>query len=129
MSQSNQTILLPDANYSVSAVDSGKIFVISTLAADRTITLPSVQSGLKYTFINASPATLTHDLNITTPETNNMSGVGLLTGALNVVDDITYEDITPLIFDSISVKGDIVECICDGTNWYVSGFSGVLGLQ
>lgn len=123
--QTNQKISLPDANYTVSSGDSGKIFTISTLGANRTLTLPSAQSGLYYTFVNVSPATLTHDLNITTPETNNMNGTIINTAALNAVDPFTYTDVTPFIFDSTSVIGDIMECHCDGANWYISGISGV----
>jgi len=123
--QTNQKISLPDANYTVSSADSGKIFTISTLGADRTVTLPSAQSGLYYTFVNVSPATLTHDLNITTPETNNMSGTVINTAALNAVDPFVYTTVTPLSFDSTSVIGDIMECYCDGVEWYVSGISGV----
>ena len=56
--QTNQTIQLPDSDYTVSSVDTGKIFLISAVTALRIVTVstPSViNTGLHYVFINRAP--------------------------------------------------------------------------
>ena len=53
--QTNQTIQLPDSDYTVSSADTGKIFLISTVTALRIITLPTPSvaiAGLHYIFLN-----------------------------------------------------------------------------
>ena len=52
--QTNQCVTLSDANNTISAVDTGKIFLIPSivpLLTVRTITLPTPQLGLRYKFI------------------------------------------------------------------------------
>ena len=52
--QTNQCVTLTDANNTISAADSGKTFLIPSVVPAttvRTITLPTVQLGLRYKFI------------------------------------------------------------------------------
>ena len=52
--QTNQCVTLSDANNTISAADTGKIFLIPSVvpvATTRTITLPTAQLGLRYKFI------------------------------------------------------------------------------
>ena len=56
--QTNQIIQLPDSDYTVSSVDTGKIFLISAVTALRIVTLPTpsvINTGLHYVFINRAP--------------------------------------------------------------------------
>ena len=56
--QTNQTIQLPDSDYTVSSVDTGKIFLISAVTVLRIVTLPTpsvINTGLHYVFINRAP--------------------------------------------------------------------------
>ena len=123
--QTNQTIQLPDAAYTVNAADTGKIFLVPTLtAAGRTFTLPAVAAGLRYRFIN-NPAAAT------------LVGPGIISGGGTTVHGALL-NVTPVVvaktgqascrFLAASVKGDYIDVMCDGTNWNVSGMSGVVGL-
>ena len=52
--QTNQCVTLTDANNTISAADTGKIFLITSVgvvATTRIITLPALQLGLRYKFI------------------------------------------------------------------------------
>ena len=52
--QTNQCVTLTDANNTISAADTGKIFLIppvAVVATTRIITLPAPQLGLRYKFI------------------------------------------------------------------------------
>ena len=49
--QTNQSFILPSANYTVSAADTGKLFLIPQLGVVITITLPAGQAGLHYRFM------------------------------------------------------------------------------
>ena len=124
--QSNILVNLPDADLTLTSCDSGKIFAIPTLTADRTYRLPFQEKGLHLTFVNScGAATLGNIAIIDQREVgNNIYGVLLNTPAAVV----SLDDEADVEFLGISVKGDYIDCLCDGNRWYVSGMSGVVGL-
>ena len=109
--QTNQTILLPDTAYTVSAQDTGKIFLIDTVTAARTINLPPVSPGLHYVFINKAAGVLGGNIRIT-GGANSMYGLLLLGVGAGPVANAAINFIT-----TISVKGDRLDIICDGVQW------------
>lgn len=123
--QSNQTVQLTDASVSISEVDSGKYFLVPTLTGARTFTLPSVKAGLHYRFVNNCGG-------------NTLGAAALIAAAAGNIVYGALLNVTPTVvaktgaascrFLTASVKGDYIDCICDGTNWNVSGMSGVIGL-
>lgn len=126
--QTNQIVNLLDDDYFFTAQDSGKIFVVPTLTAARTLRMPPLEDGLRFTLINGSPAGLANQALVDAYEVgNNMYGVTMNTGAGNSAALITYNDAMEIIMDATSVKGDYLELYCDGIRWYGTGMSGTVG--
>lgn len=123
--QSNQTVQLTNADSTISEVDSGKYFLVPTLTADRTFTLPAVKAGLHYRFVNNCGAA-------------TLGAAGIIAAAAGNIVFGALLNVTPAVvaktgqascrFLTASKKGDYIDCVCDGTNWNVSGMSGVVGL-
>ena len=80
--QTNQCVTLIDANNTISAADTGKIFLIPSvtpLTTIRTITLPTAQLGLRYKFIMTGLVGLL-----------NSSVVSITGGATSMRGQLTY---------------------------------------
>ena len=121
-------IVIADANYTVLAVNSGKIHLVANVSADRTFTLPAVDPGLYYEFWSTMEAADGHDwLIVTGSDTNFYKGgvifldsdVGgaaseVILSAPNGTDDATIQINLPSV-------GTCVKMYCDGTNWFLSG--------
>lgn len=126
--QSNQVVHLPDDDVlDFNNSDSGKIFMIPELSADRTYRIPLRDKGLHFTFINNCGAANT--LGFVATIDPRLVGDTMYGALLNTPAAVVHKDNaadTQLL--AISVQGDYVDCFCDGTNWYVSGMSGVVGL-
>jgi len=127
--QSNQTVLLPDSAYTVSAADTGKIMLVSTVTGDRTITLPAAAPGLHYRFINKAPGALGGNVIVQGAAAGLLNGLIIQLGAavaatrsLAVTAALSMTFVT-----AVSVKGDHMDFYCDGTNWSVSAMTSVLG--
>tara|TARA_Y100000034_G_C6651761_1_gene285325 strand:+ start:79 stop:501 length:423 start_codon:yes stop_codon:yes gene_type:complete len=100
------------SSHSLGLNDSGKVyFVESTIA--RTITLPAVQSGLRFKFIMSDT---TADSSIATNE-----GTALIKGGAECGDAYLTLAGTTIVLELAGSVGDHLEFICDGTYWYVSG--------
>jgi len=54
--QTNQAITLNDINDNILTSENGRIFLIPVLTGNRTYTLPAIQPGLHYVFINRALA-------------------------------------------------------------------------
>ena len=120
--QSNQTVQLTDASTTINEADTGKIFLIPTLTVARTYTLPAVAPGLHYKFINNTAAGILGAAGI-------IAGTVVYGALLNVTPAVVAKTgQASCRFLTASVKGDYIDCICDGTRWSVSGMSGVVGL-
>lgn len=106
------------AAYTVPQSESGMTYILN-LAAGFATTLPAVKAGLKYKFIIGISNTGSHtivapsaiimgvvsssDLNAGTDSSSSGTGITTITLAANV-----------------SLKGEWVELVCDGTNWFMS---------
>ncbi len=127
--QSNQSILLPNANYTVSAIDTGKLFFIPVVTGARQINLPAVQIGLHFRFmVKAGAAALGFDVSIVPPTVATVYGLLITQGvtAITIAGAIQNAS-NGVIFDSTAVTGDWLDVYCDGTYWHVSGMSQIAG--
>ena len=107
--------------------DSGKHFFFS---AATTVNLPTAKAGLNYRF------TLTADLTSTAALVINAAGSAKLAGLVltaqgtavgSVESEVTGDNQTKFTVGSSTNKvlaGSYVECVCDGTNWFLSGIIG-----
>jgi len=119
------------ATADISAADSGKTFLVGPaaagLAADAVATLPSAAEGLYYRFIYAGNAADAADLQLNTGSDTNFFIGGLV---FNDTTDDTENEPVPTFGDGDSNSkvniltpnaGTVVECYCDGTNWFLWG--------
>ena len=109
--QTDETILLPDTAYTVSAQYTGKYFWIDTVTAARTINLPPVSPGLHYVFINKAAGVLGGNIRIT-GGANSMYGILLMGLGAGPVANAAINFTT-----TVSVKSDRLDIICDGVQW------------
>jgi hypothetical protein len=118
--QTNQAITLPDSVYTVSAADTGKLFLVPVLAVNRVVTLPAVAVGLHFRFL--ATATLTHTATITAAGLVN--GV-LLNNNAGATTLVAKNAANSAVMTATAVLGDHVDVYCDGVAWHVSGMSSV----
>ena len=108
----------------ITAAESGKIFFLSH-ATEFVSTLPAASAGLEYTFIVAN-APETASYTIVTPGAGGgcevIVGHVLTSGFADSGSDVetTVGGTTITFVDGVSVLGDRVHVICDGTIWYAS---------
>lgn len=116
-------VQLTDANYTVLAVNSGKVHLVPNVSADRTISLPTAAAGLYYEFVAQVGAADGHDWIIDTGSDTNF----YLGGVLHV-DDAPAANGIPSNGSSNSILqvnlpegGTRIHVYCDGTNWTIWG--------
>lgn len=118
--QTNQPIVITNtgAAITISAVDTGKVFLIGIQAQATTAMLPAAAPGLHYKFIRTgNSATQAFNFIIAAPGT-------LLHGVIaNVIDGLSDINAnTSIAFSAVAVHGqigDTIDMYCDGTNWSV----------
>lgn len=110
--QSNQTISLTDAAYTVSATDTGKIFLLPDITANRAITLPARAAGLHFIFQNLA---LAANFNWTISDgAAHLGGVLVVAGG----NPSSAAGTTLTIHgNGVSLPGDRVDILCDGVTW------------
>ena len=107
--------------------DSGKVFFLNA-ATEFTTTLPSVSNagaGFNVKFIvKAAPSSANYVISESAADDTNV----IIVNGINELETDTNEDgvynagCTFVNFiDGVSVAGDWVELLCDGTNWYATG--------
>tara|TARA_Y100001938_G_C8084542_1_gene431147 strand:- start:1827 stop:2264 length:438 start_codon:yes stop_codon:yes gene_type:complete len=90
--------------------DSGAMVILPATTATSTITLPTAAAGLNYRLVMGAASNSAHTLTIA----GSFIGLGVDAG---VVMPLTGTDI--VIAASDFKKGDYLNFVCDGTNWFV----------
>lgn len=105
----------------ITAAETGTTFFLNH-ATEFVSTLPAPAAGLQYTFIvSAAPASASYTI-VTTSSANLIVGnIVESEDAGGSGDSETSGGDTITFVDGVAVKGDKVEVICDGTNWYAYG--------
>ena len=121
---SNAGVMTVTAATTLTAADSGKTIFIDQDAA-YSITLPSTQLGLEYTFILTDAGS--NEVKIDGGAANKIKGFSMdPTTGINLVDNNLL-----IIYDSLAVVGDYVRLVSDGSVWWCTSFSsatnGILG--
>jgi hypothetical protein len=104
----------------LTAADSGTTYILS-LAGGFTVTLPPLESGLRFRFIVGVAPTTAYII-ATAGSTNTMVG-GVNELEVDTADDGPYDTNADVInfVASVAVVGDYIEMVSDGTNWYFHG--------
>ena len=115
------------ATYKVLTKNSGKLHVMPDLTADCTITLPTVEDGLKFEFMYAGAADDAQDWIIVTSATTELFKGGVtqldpaeatLTEVVPVYADFSNDDTFTVLTPN---AGTSVTFVSDGTSWLVNG--------
>ena len=120
-------IVLPDADTTILAADSGKIHHIANVSADRTYTLPGNEAGLYYEFWSTLIAADDNDWIIVADNADDFLKGGLIFHDSDAADGIpllavpngTDDHQLTVVLPSV---GTCIKYYCDGTNWFISGF-------
>jgi len=125
--QTNSLITLSGADlaYTVSAVDSGKTFLlVPTAGTALVISLPANAAGLHYRFMNGSAITATIAITATGA---TISGTCIM-GPTNGVALLAISGRTTINFlANTAVTGDIIDLYSSGSLWYIQAASRVAG--
>lgn len=116
--QSNEVLELPDNNYQILEKDNGKVFCIMDLTGAVEYTLPAIQPGLHYVFINRA---LAANNAIIEGGAGNVKGVLIRAGVATATAAGANGRIN--FIGGTSVVGDRAEFYCDGVQWSVTAFS------
>ena len=103
--------------------ETGEVYFVDISTYNAAIVLPAAKAGLYFKFILsvASDAEATNSLFIYTPS-DSVDIQGHINEAGGTRIEVTTATSMIEIGDGTAVAaGDFVECICDGTNWYVFG--------
>lgn len=118
------------ASYTVLAADSGKVHIVPDLTNTCTIALPTASAGLSYEFIYGGVAADAQNWVINTGADANYFKGGLVhldTDAGSGGDEVVMIAGDGNSNSKLTVvtpePGTIVKLICDGTNWYLSGYA------
>ncbi len=126
--QTNQPIplVLNQAAYACSSVDTGKLFLIGIQGQALTITLPALAAGLHYRFQTAvGGVAMAFDVIVRAVAATNLSG--LLCIAANNPAAITAQTSCTFVAAAPCAVGDFVDCYCDGVQWSVIACSSLAG--
>ena len=122
-------VAVPDATtYKVLVKDSGKLHVMPDLTADCTITLPTVEDGLKFEFMYAGADDDGQDWIFVTAATTELfkGGVCQLDPAESAGSEVTpvYADFTnDDTFTALTPNaGTTITFVSDGASWILNGF-------
>ena len=121
---SGQVVEKITAAETVTNGDSGKVFLLDSAGGAYSITMPTtLKAGVNYKFIVQE--------NTPTGAITLAFGSAIVYGNLEQQAD-TNEDnrvacagVSNVIIGTSALKGDYLEFVCDGTNWYVSGMSSI----
>ena len=121
--QTSQAVLIPNASYTVSAADTGKLMLIGALTVGgKVISLPAPAVGLHYRFM--ATGTLGQTATLTpTPAGNIVNGSLIVDTGVAATTFIAKTAVPSAVLTATAVLGDYIDAYCDGTAWHVSGVS------
>jgi len=114
--QTNQIVELPGADSDISISDSGKTLLVVDAI---TYTLPPVQSGLQYRFLNNDQFVIIGDITINTFGADLIYGIVVNGPTKGISLNHINGDGHLLFVGGESLIGDFMDFISDGTHWYV----------
>lgn len=122
--QTNAIILLNESQDQILVEDSGKIIMIpQTTTQDIEFDLPSPQLGLHYRITNGLLVGLTHNVLITTFNSNDIINGTVLCGPNGGVLFIDVLDSHSIIFTTDTTVGDYIDLYSNGVSWFISGMA------
>lgn len=109
----------------LTAADSGKVFLLVQAGANRTATLPAAASGLTFKFIVKTASTNKWEIVQAAASEDFVGSVVAADGAAG--DTAASTDTLVRFVGGTAVAGDEIELECDGTVWYIRGSGSATG--
>jgi len=109
----------------LSASDSGKVLLLVQAAGVRTATLPAAEAGLSFRFILSTAAAGNWSIAQAGATQDFVGSVASADGGAG--DTAIATDTVVRFVGGTAVAGDTVECVSDGTVWYIRGTMSVTG--
>lgn len=100
------------------------VLVTMTGSSDKTVTLPAAKAGLNFKFVVAASPSGSGDLKIASAVADTIVG---LTNADGDADGATNTAADFVIIETAAVGGEVIELLCDGTNWYAFAHQSAVG--
>ena len=104
--------------------ETGELYLVSAAAS---VTLPAVQDGAYFKFVLSADITSATALVVVAAGSAAMAGNIIATRTTNLEETVQAPvsgGNTTITIGSTSNKvltGSFIECVCDGTNWFVNG--------
>lgn len=119
-------VVIPDAaTYTVKAYNSGLLHVVPDLTATCTISLPDAKEGLTFRFMYGGASADAQNFVLDTGSNTNYFIGGVIhantTTDAAVASVMSDGNSNSVLTAEVPAGGTLVEIICDGTNWYVTG--------
>ena len=102
----------------LSAADSGKVFLLVQAGADRTATLPAAAAGLNFKFILKTAAANKWEI---VQAGGTQDFVGTVVDGAGSSDSAGAADTLVRFVGGTAAAGDQIELECDGSVWYIRG--------
>jgi len=108
----------------LTAADSGKVFLLVQAGADRTATLPAAAAGLNFKFILKTAAANKWEI---VQAGGTQDFVGTVVDGAGSSDSAGAADTLVRFVGDTAAAGDQIELECDGTVWYIRGACAAAG--
>jgi len=102
----------------LTAADSGKVFLLVQTGSPRTATLPAVASGLTFKFIVKTASTNNWEI---VQAGGTQDFVGTVVDGAGTKDSAVAADTLVRFVGNAAAAGDQIELECDGSVWYIRG--------
>lgn len=103
----------------LTAADSGKVFLLVQAGANRTATLPACVAGLNFKFVLKTAAANNWDILQSINTNDFVGGINPVDGSAG--DSASANDTRVRFVGGTAAAGDHVEVVSDGTVWYARG--------
>ena len=109
----------------LTAADSGKVFLLVQTGANKTVTLPACEAGLNLKFVLKTASTNKWEI---VQAGASQDFVGGVVCVADVAGDSAVPGDTLVSFvGGAAVAGDTISLVSDGTVWYINGSFGASG--
>lgn len=109
----------------LTAADSGKVFLLVQTGVNKTVTLPACETGLNLTFVLKTAAANKWEI-VQAAGTQDFVG-GVVCVADVAGDSAASSDTLVRFVGGAAVAGDTISLVSDGTVWYIEGSFGASG--
>jgi hypothetical protein len=125
LSGQKSSVSLCDSGQTLTAADSGKVFLLMQAVGARTVTLPSVSTGMTFRFILDTAAAGNWSI-VQASATQDFYG-SIVAADGGAGDTAITTDTLVRFVGGTAVAGDQLELVCSDSKWFIRGHCSVAG--